>query len=272
MRAATSARRLPTSLLLAFGVAASGAVLAQVAAAAPTPSPPPTAVPAGQGPGNPPAAIREGRYAAGRLLYQSSCASCHGQQGTGSFRGPTLIGVGAASTDFQLTTGRMPVDEERASPSRGAPAFIPDDIDALVDYVSALGAGQGPDIPTVRPGNLAEGRELYLLNCAACHSASGSGYAQVGGRVAPSVLYADPIQVAEAIRVGPNLMPRFPDSVFDQQQLNALATYVQDLQRQDGPGGADLGRIGPVTETLAGFAGLALLLLVIRLIGKRAGA
>jgi ubiquinol-cytochrome c reductase cytochrome c subunit len=252
----------PAALLVVLAVVVAGGLLGCSAAAEPE-------IPPGQGPGNPPAAVDEGRLDDGQALYEVSCAGCHGQDGEGSQRGPSVVGVGEASVDFQLRTGRMPLDEEQPSADRSDPHFSPDDIDALVDYVASFGGG-GPGIPTVRPGDLGLGRELYLQNCAACHSSSGTGYTQVGGRVAPSLMAADPVEVAEAIRVGPNLMPQYPEEVLDSDQLDAVVTYVQELQRLDGRGGADIGRIGPVAETLVGFAGLALLLIVIRGLGKRA--
>ena len=46
--------------------------------------------------------------AQGRQLFLTGCVSCHGADGVGTDLGPTLIGVGAASADFQLSTGRMP--------------------------------------------------------------------------------------------------------------------------------------------------------------------
>ncbi|HKA03397.1 MAG TPA: cytochrome c, partial [Acidimicrobiales bacterium] len=46
--------------------------------------------------------------AQGRELYVTGCSSCHGGNGEGTTRAPTLIGVGAASASFYLTTGRMP--------------------------------------------------------------------------------------------------------------------------------------------------------------------
>ena len=54
--------------------------------------------------------------AAGRSLFEANCATCHGLQAQGSDAAPTLIGVGAASVDFQVGTGRMPLAGQ--SPSR----------------------------------------------------------------------------------------------------------------------------------------------------------
>ncbi|MDP5181815.1 c-type cytochrome [Blastococcus sp. BMG 814] len=257
------AGRWPAFLLLLVLVLA-GVALGDPVAAGPAPEP----VPATPPPPRPDPA-GEGALARAQELYRASCASCHGQEGGGSQRGPSLIGVGEASVDFQLETGRMPLDEEEASAERGEPAFSEEDIDALVEYVGSFGPG-GPEVPEVGPGDLTEGRALYLQNCAACHSSSGTGYTQVGGRQAPSLMETAPQQVAEAIRVGPNLMPVWPEEALDQDQLDSVVAYVQELQRLDGRGGADLGRIGPVAETVVGFAALALLVLVVRLLGKRA--
>ncbi|HYO31782.1 MAG TPA: cytochrome c, partial [Nocardioidaceae bacterium] len=52
---------------------------------------------------------------AGRQLYIIGCATCHGLNGEGVLTkeaynyGPSLVGVGAASVDFQVGTGRMPL-------------------------------------------------------------------------------------------------------------------------------------------------------------------
>ena len=205
----------------------------------------------------------------GQALYQQSCASCHGQQGQGTQRGPTLVGVGAASADFYLSTGRMPVTDEQRNPGRGPPAFGRSDIDALVAYVASLGAG--PAVPAVDPaaGRLAEGERLYQENCAACHSATGTGGALTSGQVAPSLGQATPVQVAEAIRVGPGAMPRFPSQALNDPQVDSVAAYVGRLQQGGNRGGWDLGRIGPVTEGLVAWVvGLGLVLLVVRRLGK----
>jgi len=259
MTARTRRRLTPAAMLLT--VIGGGVVLGQVALAetpAPSPTPAPTATPSLSAD-----ALR------GKQLYGSSCASCHGQQGGGTQRGPTLVGVGRASTDFYLSTGRMPLKQEEGQAERGKPAFSRPDIDALVAYVDTFGGG-GPGIPSVSGGDLAQGRSLYLQNCAGCHSSGGVGYAQVGGRTAPSILSSTPEQVAEAVRVGPGLMPQFSDRALDQGELDAVTTYVEQLQRPIDRGGWRLGRLGPVAETAVGFVGVALMLLVIRRLGTRA--
>ena len=128
----------------------------------------------------------------GRQLFLTSCSGCHGAEGGGTGDGPSLIGVGAAAADFQLSTGRMPLTDPSAQAVRKPPAFSPDEIDALVAYVASL--GDGPPIPDVDPaaGDLAEGGTLFRLNCAACHSATGTGGALSYGDDAPKLWSATP--------------------------------------------------------------------------------
>ncbi|MGW0435629.1 cytochrome bc1 complex diheme cytochrome c subunit [Micromonospora sp. NPDC003197] len=207
----------------------------------------------------------------GAQLYLESCASCHGPAGEGSQRGPTLVGVGPASVDFQLRTGRMPLTQVRPQPPHRDPVFTAPDIEALVRHVASFGAG-GPAIPQVGAGDVRVGRELFLANCAACHSATGAGTALTNDQVAPALDRATPIEVAEAVRVGPGLMPAFPDTALTDQQVNALAAYVGVLQsdRLD-RGGAALGRLGPTTEGLVTWVvGLLLIVLAVRWLGSRA--
>ena len=223
--------------------------------------------PAGAAPGD--AASPAGDPVHGKVLYQASCAGCHGQEGEGTQRAPTLVGVGAAAADFYLQTGRMPLAETKTQAEPGPRAFSQPDIADLDAFVGSL--GDGPAIPDVTPGDLALGRELFLQNCAACHGSGGAGFTQVGGRYAPSLLDSDPTQIAEAMRVGPLLMPQFPEQVLDAHQVDSIVSYVQQLQALPDRGGWSLARVGPVTETLVGFAGLGVLLIVLRLVGKRAG-
>lgn len=210
----------------------------------------------------------------GRQLYQQSCANCHGPEGEGTQRGPSLIGVGEASVDFQLGTGRMPLAvEERYEAEHQEPEFSEEDIAALVDHVGGFGGG-GPPIPEVRPGDVRLGQRLYLDNCAACHSATGRGSTLTDGSLVPSLFEATPTQVGEAVRVGPGLMPAYPRAVLNDEQVDALAGYVDTLQGERGDldrGGLSMGRVGPLTEGLVAWVvGLLLLVLTVRWLGSRA--
>jgi ubiquinol-cytochrome c reductase cytochrome c subunit len=209
----------------------------------------------------------------GREVYLQRCASCHGPAGEGTQRGPSVAGVGAASVDFQLRTGRMPLAaEERYRAEHQDPELADADIRAVVDYVEGLAPG-GPEIPAVRSGNTRLGLRLFLDNCAACHSATGRGGTLTDGSLVPSLFEATPTQVGEAIRVGPGLMPAYPESVLGEDDVDALAGYVDLLQGEHGDvdrGGVALDRVGPVAEGVVAWAvGLLLLVLVVRKLGSR---
>lgn len=215
-----------------------------------------------------PVSADDGDLSRGRELFSQSCASCHGQQGGGTQRGPSLEDAGAASADFYLSTGRMPLPDPHAEVERGEPVLNDEDIDALVDYVATL--GDGPPIPTVEPGNAAQGHRAYLGSCASCHSASTTGGALPHGESAPSLVPADARQIAEAVRIGPGTMPPFSEHAISDEEMNDIVSYIVSLREPQDHGGNALGSYGPATEGLIGWiVGLGLLLVVARLLGKK---
>jgi ubiquinol-cytochrome c reductase cytochrome c subunit len=188
----------------------------------------------------------------GADLYVAQCASCHGNDGEGvEDRGPPLTEEGRASVDFVLRTGRMPLAAPNVQAKRGPVRYTEEQIVALVDYAGAF--GDGPDIPDVDPaaGDLAAGGELYRLNCAACHVASGGGAAIGGGREAPSLMESSPTEIGQAILVGPGAMPTFQS--FDSDDINSVAAYIKDLQERDTTAPDEFGGAGPVAEGLAAW-------------------
>jgi ubiquinol-cytochrome c reductase cytochrome c subunit len=209
------------------------------------------------------------RIAAGRQLYLTGCASCHGLDAGGrAGYGPSLIGAGARAADFYLSTGRMPLDAPTSPPIRKRPAYDEDRIAALVAYVGSLG---GPPIPAVAParGATAAGLRAFTENCAGCHGVLARG-GVVTGAVAPSLLSASPRQIVEAIRIGPYLMPRYSKRQIDGSTAAAIAGYVVSTRHPDDRGGWGIGHLGPVPEgMIAWFAGAAVLLIVARLLGER---
>ncbi|HEY0443417.1 MAG TPA: c-type cytochrome [Candidatus Limnocylindrales bacterium] len=245
----TARRRAAAGWLAAAAVAAG---LMVVAAATPAPSGPP---PSG-------GAVRNDAAS----LYLQNCASCHGPQGQGTAVGPSLVGVGAASADFYLRTGRMPLGAPGQRPVRQDPKFDDAQIRALVDFVAAL--GQGPAIPQVRAGgDLKRGWELYTANCAACHAATGAGNAVGGGFVAVGLGHATPTQIGEAMAIGPGAMPQFS---FPSDDRDAIVAYVDFLRSSPSPGGAPIGGVGPVAEGFVSVVlGLTALVLIARFVGRR---
>ncbi len=204
-----------------------------------------------------------------RAVYLRDCATCHGSAGEGSPRGPDIADGGAALADYVLTTGRMPISEPDDPVRRHTPRYSPAEITALVDYVASF--GDGPTIPQVDLDgtDVARGGELYRLNCAACHSWSGTGGALLG-REAPPLEPSTPVQVAEAVRTGPGSMPSFGEESFSDDDVNALAAYVRELQHPDDRGGNPLWRLGPFPEgAVAWVFGIGSLLLFVTWVGER---
>jgi ubiquinol-cytochrome c reductase cytochrome c subunit len=98
---------------------------------------------------------------------------------------------------------------------------------------------------------VSRGAELYRLNCAACHVASGAGAVIGSGRTAPALTEATPTQVGEAILVGPGAMPVF--GALSDRAIDDIAAYVLTLQEEGTTGAGALGGVGPVAEGLAAW-------------------
>jgi ubiquinol-cytochrome c reductase cytochrome c subunit len=202
-------------------------------------------------------------------VFLADCAICHGNDARGTNNGPDLRGLGRASIDYELSTGRMPLSSPTAKTDRHPPKYTRPLQEALVTYVYDLAGGGGVDIPDLRLGraNVAAGGETFRLNCAACHAWSGRGGALLE-REAPSTHPATPLQTAEAIRVGPGTMPAFGTAAITDRQLNDVVAYVRYIRSPRNRGGNPLWYLGPLVEGgVAWIIGLGLVLLVLRLIG-----
>jgi ubiquinol-cytochrome c reductase cytochrome c subunit len=189
--------------------------------------------------------------AAGRELYERSCITCHGENLEGvPNRGPSLIGVGEASVYFQVHTGRMPLVRQEADAPDKPAVFSDEEIDQLMAYVQANGGG--PTLPSgdLRDGDLAEGGELFRLNCASCHNFVGEGGALSSGKAAPSLKDSSELEIYTAMLTGPENMPVFGDNQLTPDEKRAIINYVRTINEQADPGGAGIGRMGPVGEGL----------------------
>lgn len=203
----------------------------------------------------------------GRRLFIEGCSSCHGFDARGvPGRGPSLRGAGAASADFYLSTGRMPLDDPQDEPVRNPTFYRKDEQRALVAYIGGFG---GPSIPEVHPerGDLPRGRELFAEHCAGCHQVVAAGGALTGARV-PDLDKSSATSIGEAIEIGPYLMPHFRH--LKQDEVDSIARYVEWTKNPRDEGGWPIGHIGPVPEGLVTFLlGMVSLVMIIRLIGER---
>ena len=99
---------------------------------------------------NPPRSFIE----AGRLLFAQTCSSCHGNEANGvgpegqATIGPNLQGVGSATVDFWVSTGRMPAADVKAvEAERGATRLTPLQALELAAWVVARPGGAGCALP-----------------------------------------------------------------------------------------------------------------------------
>ena len=188
------------------------------------------------------------RAETGASIFAAGCARCHGVQGNGiRDRGPSLHGVGARAADFYLRTGYMPLAHPGDEPSRSRPLFTDGEIRAIVAYVASLGHGPSIPSPQWRDASVSAGQQLFAGHCAGCHQIVAEGGYVTGARV-PPLGEATPREIAEAVRIGPYLMPHFTEKTITATQLNDLIAYVQYTKHPQDPGGWSIGRLGPWPE------------------------
>ena len=211
------------------------------------------------------AAERTAAIAEGKEIFLRGCSSCHGLNAEGGSIAPSLIGVGAASVDFQVATGRMPMADMSQQAMRKDPVYNDEEVAALAAYVSSL--APGPEIPTEdmlnyeRDGETAEGGELFRTNCAMCHNFAGQGGALTQGKYAPSVMGVEPVHIYEAMITGPQSMPVFSDKTLTPKEKLSIIKWIKAAEKEPQLGGVALGRVGPVTEGLLVWTlGLGLLI------------
>lgn len=202
----------------------------------------------------------------GQKLFLANCATCHGVNGQGASAGPSLIGVGAASVDFQVGTGRMPLEATAPQAPPKPVKFAEEEIADMAAYVASL--GPGPAIPAEEylevlddDERLAEGNELFRTNCAMCHNVVGAGGALTRGKYAPPLAGVDEKYIYEAMTTGPQSMPVFNDANISPEEKQSIISYLKYVEAQPSPGGLTLGSLGPVSEGL--FAWLGLLVIII---------
>jgi len=148
----------------------------------------------------------------GRALFLRNCSSCHGLNSEGSSDAPSLIGVGAAAVDFQVSTGRMPAAADGAQVEAKRPEFTHAEVAALAAYIASLGPGPAiPDKDQLDYTNVdaAQGGAIYRTNCSMCHNFAGSGGALTHGKYAASLRGVSAKDMYEAMLTGPQSMKWF---------------------------------------------------------------
>ena len=206
---------------------------------------------------------------AGRKLFLVGCAFCHGENGegvltkSGTQYGPPLAGVGAAAVDFQVGTGRMPMQQPGRQAEDKAPVYSEEEIAQLAAYVASL--GPGPAIPEEgdysieglseqeREEAIARGGQIFLANCTACHNFAGSGGAMPQGGHAPQIRGVEPKYIYEAMLTGPQQMPTFSNGNLTPEEKRDIIAYLTAVEETPDYGGFGLGYLGPVVEGAIGW-------------------
>ncbi|MCW2853009.1 MAG: menaquinol-cytochrome c reductase cytochrome c1 subunit precursor, partial [Nocardioides sp.] len=202
---------------------------------------------------------------AGRELFLVGCAFCHGQNGegvlteSGTQYGPTLTDVGAASVDFQVGTGRMPLAQPGQQAARKPPVYTDEEIRLLGAYVDSLGTG--PAVPTAldyglpetnadgsefnKEEAIARGGQIFLTNCTACHNFDGAGGAMPRGGAAPTLRGVSSKHIYEALLTGPQAMPSFSNGALTPDEKRDVIAYLMKTDETPSYGGFGMGSLGP---------------------------
>ena len=215
-------------------------------------------------------AYSEDDVKAGEALFLANCATCHGRDAEGlvdsggTTIGPSLIGVGAAAVDFQVGSGRMPMQSSGPQAARKEPQMTEEQTRQLAAYVASL--GPGPAVPDeewldTSKGNATKGGEIFRVNCAMCHNAAGAGGALTRGKYARALDGVSAKHVYEAMDTGPQNMPVFNETNLSPEDKRDVITYLEELEKTGSPGGISLGSLGPVTEGLYAWTIILSLLL-----------
>lgn len=161
--------------------------------------------------------------------------------------GPSLRNVGAGTADFYIRTGYMPLGHPDDQPYRKRVLFGERQIRQLVRYVASFGSG--PPIPQPHPesASVARGMRLFIDHCAGCHQVVARGGVSTRARV-PPLTQASAVQIAEAVRSGPYVMPKFTRKAISDRELDALVRYVEYAKNPAHPGGWSIGYLGPMPE------------------------
>ncbi|ALJ20779.1 cytochrome bc1 complex diheme cytochrome c subunit [Microbacterium sp. No. 7] len=188
----------------------------------------------------------------GKKLFQANCATCHGLNLEGTPDGPALYGVGELAVEFQMATGRMPLQMQGPQAPMKPVQFTQEQIEAIAAWVQSV--SPGPTFPSAEildgQGDVAEGAELFRINCAMCHNVAGAGGALTEGKWAPALTETSALHIYAAMVTGPQNMPVFNDMTLTTEEKHNLISALQWMQENPSPGGFSLGSLGPVSEGL----------------------
>ena len=197
--------------------------------------------------GRPPERSRPSRRGPARLTMPTATSAASSRRAITYTRAvppvmawpPGPQGARALADRCRRRTGRLlPVDradaagQPAAEPVRGRPPSR----EGSTRSSTTSPRRRRPAAADRRPadGSLSLGFKLFSENCAGCHSIVARGGIAVGAQV-PDLQKATPQQIAEAVRMGPYVMPHFGLQQLDQHDLDSLARYVLWTRHPDNP-------------------------------------
>lgn len=180
--------------------------------------------------------------AAGRELYTTNCAMCHGPDGGGgAVRGgrpadegrpvPPLDDSTVSEIRLVLETDRMPPAGDPFDSRARTDELDEQQRDAIVAYVTEEFDLSG-DVPPPPEGDPARGQELYATNCAACHGSTGGGGVAGRGAYTPALTEYDAQTIADAVRTGPFEMPQFGPGQLSEQDIGHIAAFLDEVEHE----------------------------------------
>ena len=188
----------------------------------------------------------------GKKLFQANCATCHGLNLEGTADGPSLYGVGELAVEFQMSTGRMPLQMQGPQAPQKPEQFTEDQILAISSFVQS--EAPGPTFPSDHildgKGDVSNGAELFRVNCAMCHNVAAAGGALTEGKYAPGLSETSALHMYAAMVTGPQNMPVFGDMNLSDEDKRDIISALLFQQQSVQIGGFSLGSLGPVSEGL----------------------
>lgn len=216
--------------------------------------------------------------AAGRELYTTNCAMCHGPDGGGgAVRGsrpapdgrpvPPLDDSTVSEIRLVLETGRMPPAGNPFDSRARSDELSQPQRDAIMAYVTEEFDLDG-DVPPPPEGDPARGQELYAANCAACHGSTGGGGVAGRGAFTPALTAYDPQIIADAVRTGPFEMPQFGRGQLTDDEVGHIAAFLDHVEHEQFAFLWDA-ELGPVYASAFAIALVAVVVLLTVVIAGR---
>ncbi len=174
---------------------------------------------------------------AGRAVFETWCAQCHGQGGGGATGYPNLLDndwLWGGTIDDVYTTVRHGIRDPQDGDTRYSemPRFGMDglleraQIAQVTDYVLSL-SGQSHDAASA-----AEGATVFADNCSSCHAEDGKGDRAQGAPDLTDAIWlygSDPAVITRIVTDGPfGVMPAWQGRLSE-SDIRSVASYVHSL-------------------------------------------